>query len=227
MTTRPWYATSGFVASAVLLVLVAVTGVALALTGGDTGRHPRTHPPASTGGSVCGLPAGSQDPVVGPPAASWTLVGTIAAPSVRDVGPGVAAHGDRRCFAHSPAGALVAAANLAAMISLPAGTVSARDGLRHVVPGRTRDVYSTQPAAPVDPALRLQIVGFRVAVAGRDDVDVTLALRSNLNGGAMVWWTLPMHWMTGDWRARLGSVEQPYMGGPLERLDGYVPWSGA
>jgi hypothetical protein len=192
MTTRPWYATSGFVASAVLLVLVAVTGVTLALTGGDTGRGTHMRMPATTGGSVCGLPAGSQDPVVGPPVASWTLVGTIAA-----------------------------------MISLPAGTVSARDGLRHVVPGRTRDVYSTQPAAPVDPALRLQIVGFRVAVAGRDDVDVTLALRSNLNGGAMVWWTLPMHWMTGDWRARLGSVEQPYMGGPLERLDGYVPWSGA
>src|SRR4051812_982728 len=138
MTPRPWYATPGFVASAVLLVLVAVTGVTLALTGGGTGRHPRTHPPASTGGSVCGLPAGSQDPVVGPPAASWTLVGTIAAPSVRDVGPGVVAHGDRRCFAHSPAGALVAAANLAAMISLPAGAGRAQDGLAHCRPGRTR-----------------------------------------------------------------------------------------
>jgi hypothetical protein len=229
MTARPWYATTGFVASAVFLVLVVAAGVALAVSSGgpDGDVRARARVNAATGGSVCGLPAGSQDPVVGPPVASWTLVGTIAAPTVRDVGPGVLDHGDRRCFAHSPAGALVAAANLAAMISLPSGAISRQDGLRHVVPSRTRAVYSTQPVAPVDPNLRLQIVGFRVAAVGRDDVNVTLALRSNLNGGAMVWWTLPMHWMTGDWRARLGSIDEPFIGGPLNGLDGYVRWAGA
>jgi hypothetical protein len=165
MTARPWYATTGFVASAVFLVLVVAAGVALAVSSGgpDGDVRARARVNAATGGSVCGLPAGSQDPVVGPPVASWTLVGTIAAPTVRDVGPN----------------------------------------------------------------LRLQIVGFRVAAVGRDDVNVTLALRSNLNGGAMVWWTLPMHWMTGDWRARLGSIDEPFIGGPLNGLDGYVRWSGA
>ena len=84
-----------------------------------------------TGGSVCGLPAGNQDPVVGPPRASWALVGTIAAPAVEHVGPGVFDGRDRRCFAHSPVGALVAAANIAALSSLQPGSLTPRQQLDH------------------------------------------------------------------------------------------------
>jgi hypothetical protein len=69
-------------------------------------RRPRTD-------SICGLPPGNQDPVVGPPAGtSWTLIRDISPPrQSRGVGPGVIDGHDRRCFAHSALGAAVAAAN--------------------------------------------------------------------------------------------------------------------
>jgi hypothetical protein len=225
----PFYTSKWWIASGVFLLLtLMMCGVVFAFTGsGGATVTPKGVPAVNTGGSVCGLPAGSQDPVVGPPYAKWTLVGTIAAPSAPDIGPGVLNGHDRRCFAHSPIGALFAAANVAAMISLPPGALSVEDGLRHVVPSRTREIYSKQPSAPVDPSIRFQIAGFQVGVLGHDDVNVTLALQSNINEGAMVAWTLPMHWMAGDWRVRLGSVEEPFIGAPLRSLGGFVEWGGA
>jgi hypothetical protein len=224
MTTRPWYAGRGVVASGVFLLLLTLTGVALSITGGSkaTTTTVMHHRVVNTGGSRCNLPVGNTDPVVGPPHATWTLVGRIAAPSIPGVGPGITDGNDRRCYAHSPLGALLAAANF-----LPT-TVAATDqrlGMDHYVAGHLRDIYAHQPAIPVDPGTSAQVVGFKAEPLGADAVDVSLALRIN---GVLGYVVLPMRWTKpGDWRLQLLSAAQPVDAGRLESMTDYIPWSGA
>ena len=224
----------GVIASGAFLLLLVLVGGALFLTRGG-GDKPVVTGPAKrpdgvqTGGSVCAMPVGNTDPVVGPPAAKWRLVGTIAAPSAENVGPGLLEGHDRRCYAHSPIGATFAAANLLALFSLPRGALDSAASLRHYVPNRTRDVYAKQPAAPIDPTARLQLAGFKTTAIDRDNVTVTLAVRVSTSANtALVGWQAPMRWMApGDWRLRLLSVEEPFAGGAIPDLDGFIPWSGA
>lgn len=220
--TRPWW-----LLSAVFLAVVAAAGVAFAVTGGDASGggaspgHARHAPPTD---SICGLPRGNQDPVVSPPQASWTLSGTVATPSIRGVGPGIIDGQDRRCFAHSPVGATLAAANYVAMAGLPNGALTAAQSLAHIVPGHVRDVYARHPTPETPPAGRFQIAGVRVDVVDPDNVTVTLAVRTY--GGVLASWQVPMVYMAGDWRVRLLSIDEPYVIARLDSLDGFITWSG-
>lgn len=229
----PWYTSKGFVVSFVFLaVILLFCGVVAALPGGGNQRasaapaqpaaHHRT---VDTGGSVCGMPVGNTNPVVGPPDAHWALVGTIAAPTVPNVGPGTVEAHDRRCFAHSPAGAVVAAANLLPTTSPP--YADAPKTLGHFLPGHTRDVYSKQPSAAVDQSVRVQLVAFRSSVISPDAVDVTVAYRTN-QGGVIVSLAWRMRWFRGDWRAALGPVAEPFaVDGPVTLDETWIRWGGA
>jgi hypothetical protein len=218
---KPFYMKPAWIASGVLLALVAITGAALAVTGGDGRATGATAPVRSDAwGSRCGLPHGSQDAVVGPPTATWTLVGHIAAPSVPGVGPGIIDGNDRRCYAHSPLGALLAAANF---LPVTGQSTNRELGMDHYAPGPLRDVYARQPAIPVDPGTMIQTAGFTLTVVSRDAVDVTLALRAD---GLLGYVVLPMRWTEpGDWRLRLLSESEPVEAGRLDSLADYIPWS--
>jgi hypothetical protein len=158
--------------------------------------------------------------VVGPPRASWTLVGHIAAPSVPGVGPGIVDGTDRRCYAHSPLGALLAAANF---LPVTGQSTDRERGMDHYAPGPLRDVYARQPAIPVAPGTVVQTAGFMLTVVGRDAVDVTLALRAD---GLLGYVVLPMRWtQPGDWRLQLLSESEPVEAGRLDSLADYIPWS--
>lgn len=227
---QPWYATRSVVWSGALLALIVLVGAGMALAGAGgkatSSSAPSKRAAAIARDGVCGLPVGSQDPVVGPPRTTWTLLGRIAAPSVPNVGPGVVDGHDRRCFAHSPAGAAVAAANLVAMTDLPGDSLSAEQLRAHFVPSRTVDVYLRQPAGESNPNVRLQIAGVQTRVDGRDDVTVTLAARNQ--HGALAAIVMPMHWMApGDWRVRVGSPQEPFSVTQAASLDGFVIWGGA
>jgi hypothetical protein len=224
---RPWYAARGFIASAALLLAVLVVAAAAELIASlDAARPVRpvvaaSRPDDVSWGSRCGLPHGAQDPVVGPPRARWVLVGHIPAPTVPGAGPGELVAGDRRCFAHSPLGALVAAANF---LPVTAGVTSRRLAMDHYAPGRLRDLYAGQPAIPVAPNMQVATVGFQAAVLDRDAVNVNLAIRVD---GVLGYVQLPMRWTTpqGDWRVQLLSERAPLDVGRLDSLDGYIPWS--
>jgi hypothetical protein len=220
-----FYAQKWWIASAVFVLVVVVWGIVFTFTsGGGTAVTP-TRAAASASDSACGLPAGSQDPVVTPPAnTKWTLSGSIAAPSIPGVGPGIVDGHDRRCYAHSPLGATLAAANYVAMAGLPNGALTAAQALGHLAPGHVRDVYANQPTPNITPTERFQIEGVRDDVVDPDNVTVTLAVRTN--AGVWASWSLPMTFMNGDWRVRLLSVQEPYIIAQLASLDGYITWSG-
>jgi hypothetical protein len=228
ISDRPFYMARGFLAASAFLVVVLVVSAAVALVGGSgPGRHAASsRARVNTGGSVCGLPAGSQDPVVGPPAASWTLAGVMAVPGSRVFGPGVVEVNDRRCYQHSPVGALFSAANLLAVTSPPFASDAAKAN-DHFVHNRVWAIYSRQPPIPGDPQDRMQVAGFQTDVLDGDRVDVTLAVRTSINGGQLATVRMMMRWAGGDWRVLLGSVDQPFTVAGVRSLEGFIPWGGA
>src|SRR4051795_11509350 len=125
----PW-SQRGFVAAAAFLgiVIIAVVGILLIRPGESSDSDHGTPPQSSNDGkpaasadpaaSVCGLAPGSQEIPQTPPEAKWELVGKVAAPTAAAVGPGRKEGKLRTCYAHSPTGALFAAANFIAVASV-------------------------------------------------------------------------------------------------------------
>lgn len=239
MTERPWYTERGVIASAALLAVILVIGGVAVLSSGSGGdgqatpdARTRAAAPAArhvdTGGSMCGLPVGNTDKPVGPPDATWKLVGTVAVPNSPQFGPGVAQGIRRVCFAHSPTGALFAAASFLAVASSPDRDVKTLRAI--LAETHARNVLLRQSTEPSDPFARVQIAGFRVTVASRDMVVVDLALQTNKRG-AIVAMSLPMRWEQrkegGDWRFMITDPERPYVGAQIDDLRDYVRWSGA
>jgi hypothetical protein len=222
----------GWLAAAVVAVIVAL-GAVLTVTGVFGGGDPATPPAAAapsptadTGGvSVCGLTdVALSGTVEQAPTAQWSLVGTIAAPSVPGQGPGlVEKDGFRSCFARTPTGAVVAAANLAALGSYP--PVRDRFNEQALAPGPGRDAVLAKPAAQgASDGPRLELVGVQLLRYTGDQADVDLALRTST--GSLLAATVYLTWAEGDWKARVADDGSDLSSvSPISTLDAYLPWS--
>lgn len=119
-----WLAAGGF-----LLLVVGATIAVIIVSGGNNepGAAPSTATPIPTvsssappDGSACGLPAENQDIPVRGPDASWEAQKYLLVPSSDEFGPVQGQDPLWPCFAHSPTGALFAAAHfLPRMVALP------------------------------------------------------------------------------------------------------------
>lgn len=222
-----------FIAAAALIGLIVVAGLAVVVlrlvSGGSTSDDERTTPtsePSTSAGSssACDLPDGSQDVPTTAPDTKWYFKAKIAVPKSPVFGPaeGAAEGSIARCFAHSPTGALFAAATIAAETSSFSPT--AGDAiLAHVVAGDLRDemVRTLDPA----PGPLTQIVGFKFEDSTRDRVTVTLATRivDGPNAGAVGATPMTLVWVEGDWKQELNPSATTVV---LTSLDGFVQWSG-
>ncbi|MEL7978382.1 hypothetical protein AAG589_21125 [Isoptericola sp. F-RaC21] len=239
---KPWYMAKGWLtASAVFIGALAAAGVYLVVTqdaqpgGAVTASSPSPAVPKvssspAEGDSVCGLEAGDQTVPESAPATSWDLVGKVAAPSVEGSGPGVVDDdGFRYCFAHSPTGALVAAAT---QLPMSANESTAKQWMDKSVadsperdeelqamtdPARVKDFVAAGTARGV-PQLR----AFRFISYDQTSAVVDLVVEYP---DGMVAIPSEMTWQDGDWRY------QPPASGRLaadtvRTLDGYVEWSG-
>lgn len=222
----------GWLAAGVVAVIVAL-GVVLSVTGVFGGGDPATPPAAAAPSattdpqvSVCGLTdvtlSGTVDQA--PTDTQWALVWTIATPSVPGQGPGlVDDDGFRSCFAHTPTGAVVAAANLAALGSYP--PVRARFNEQALAPGPGRDAVLAKPAAQgASDGPRLELVGFQLLRYTGQQADVDLALRTST--GSLLGATVYLTWAEGDWKARVADDGSDLSSvSPISDLDPYIPWS--
>ena len=152
-------ASKKFIASAVVVAAIVVLGLVLSLTnllGGKTEPTNTSAPSPSTtatasssatpsDASVCGLtPVEMSGTVSTAPTATWALVGTTAAPSIKGQGPGkVEEDGYRSCYARTPTGALLAAANYTALGSY--GPLRKKFYEEATVPGPGRDALLRKP----------------------------------------------------------------------------------
>ncbi len=214
--------------------VITALGLILSLLGLFAGDHdpapaaaaPGTAPDAAEP-SVCGL---SQVELSGTiidqaPAATWSMVGTIAAPTVDEQGPGVIDDdGFRSCFAHTPTGAVVAGYNLAAMGGYP--PVRDRFNAEAIAPGPGRDVVLAKSTPQGDASgggLRLEFAGFRILRYSGKQADLDLAMTSST--GQMFGFTLYLEWAEGDWKARLADDGSDLSAvSPISSLSGYVAW---
>lgn len=233
-----------FVIAAIVVALILAMGAGVVLSNLLSRSDAQADPPAVPGGgpsaattptpspsmtltpSICGLAAVElSGSVTKAPEAEWSLVGTTAAPSTQTVGPGIVEpDGYRRCFAHTPEGAVVAAANLLALGSTQA--VFEKVVLNSVAAGPGQKALAAQGPAS-DGGVRIQIVGFRLLTydAGQT-ATVDIAIRTSR--GALAGQVYDLVWEDGDWKMRVsddGSLLTPMA--QIPDLGGYIPWSGA
>lgn len=223
-----------FIISAVVVAIIVALGIILAVIpkGGDTpspepsNARPTSgisQPSATSAASVCGLPSGNQaKPATEPADTKWELVGKIAAPtSPKQFGPGkTEPNGLRSCFAHSPTGALYAAAN----VTVLSATGKARlvyDQL--AVPGPERDALLNKPEPQQTSGATAQIAGFQIRSYDTDRAVVVIAAKGS--NGALVSVPVPLQWHGGDWKVVVPATGSTG-GGQISDLSGFIPWSG-
>ena len=243
---RSPFASRWFISAAVFLVVVAMLGAWVVgshvLGGRKAGRASASAPPAvsssATDGaqdapvpdddaSVCGLAAGDQQV----PAAALQGRVTTAAPGVEvpvvdDIGPGVE-DGITRCFAHSPTGAVVAAANWMKWFSSKQQLPDVITTL--MAEGPQRDRLARQVDDGWDGATTgaATVHGYKVDVRSNDEVVVTLAVSvGQSKDEGLASWPVLLRWEQGDWK--IVVPENAAWGQePVESvaLGGFTEWS--
>lgn len=223
-----------FIISAVVVAIIAALAIILVLVprgGGTPSAEPATagttastaQPSPTSAPSICGLPSGDQaKPATAPADTKWELVGKIAAPtSPTQFGPGkTEANGLRSCFAHSPTGALYAAANVTAL----SGAGKARlvfDQL--AVPSPERDALLSQPEPQPTSGTTAQIAGFQIRSYDANRAVIVIAAKGS--NGALVSVPVPLQWYGGDWKVVVPATGSTG-GGQISDLSGFIPWSG-
>lgn len=186
-----------------------------------------TDPSPTTSDSVCGLPAGDQEPpdsALGP--ATVRVGDGLAVPSVQGVGPGIT-EGVSRCFAHSPTGAVVAAANFIVWLSSNQQLDEVTTTL--IAAGADRDrmlaeVHSSWDGSTTVP---LAILGYGIEVRSADEALVTIAASLPSDAPRTVTaWPLVMIWADGDWKVKPpsnGRWGQEIIRSLLDA--GLIPWA--
>ncbi|MBX3196231.1 MAG: hypothetical protein KF727_14170 [Microbacteriaceae bacterium] len=221
----------GLIAAAIVVGTILVAGVIvltsaiLAPVDQPTPENPDdgTPPVAASDRSVCGLPGFEDESTLdSAPDNEWELVGTVAAPTDPDVGPGVVDDGLRSCFAHTAEGALYAAVNYMAVFT-DAELRGRRAELLAPGPGR-EVVAASDPGVPS--ANRVQVSGF--AITDYSAASATVDLAVTYSTGEMASLPVRLSWADGDWKVVVtddGGL--PLSPAAITSLGGYTPWAGA
>lgn len=227
---RSLWSRTWFVLSLALVLGLVVAAVWIVVDDPDPVRPSGPHPTVT--GAVpgtedaCGPDGGSQTPPAATPDNDWYLLGSMAAPRNRAVGPADSASGVPVCFSPDPLGALFAAATYVAAgtdpeLRRPLLEVSTAESEGRYAALRELDASSTSAVTP-----GVQIAGFDFLsyLPGRSAI-IDLALSSR---GALVHVPIKLIWAGRDW-----LVELPVTGRPvdqqqrLDNLAGYIAWQGA
>ncbi|HET9654482.1 MAG TPA: hypothetical protein VFP72_03960 [Kineosporiaceae bacterium] len=223
--------------SAMFVLAVLVAAVLVVVLGGGSGSTPGNAPTStgtasglpgtadsSAGTSGCAGSAGNANvPTVQPPSGiRWEVLFTIAVPWSSDAGPAVRDGAHRRCYQHSPVGALLAAANLAVTTQCPGSDRTLRD---QVLPGPTRDAMlkaaQTQPPQAKQPGETAALAGYRFLAYSPN---VTVLQLAYTFGGKYGMENYRLEWHDGDWMLNLDPPGGSVPGQPLTSLAGFVPW---
>lgn len=197
-------------------------------TVGATAGPQQDHTATEASDSMCGLPGNDQTRLeTAPENTTWDFVGVMRAPSVPGSGPGlIDEDGFRQCYAHSPAGALLAVANLSALATDPEFTRRLNEELVTEGPGRDTVLAELdETGVPTqDYGIRTEILGFNLMGYGPDHARVDLALKGS--NGVFLSYTTDLKWEDGDWKVELTPEGQQIIPpAQLPDASGYIPWS--
>lgn len=150
---------------------------------------------------------------------TWEPALTSALPTSKTVGPRQVDGGVRKCYQHSPAGALMAAVNINVAQYLPPDGVKALEG--QVTPGPGKD--DRLAALARSDGQPGNIVGYRIGacVPARCNVEVATSGQGVYGAGLV-----PMVWDDGDWKID-GSIASPSAGLVQGIPQGFTPWGAS
>lgn len=242
---RSPFTRGGFIAAAAFLALVVAGAVAVAATGGQhpaPARAPAADSPAPAASSPTGSSAsGAASPVAGgchpsdtsqqipqaAPAVTWSVFKTVAVPSSATAGPMLIEGQMARCFARTPAGALIATWQIYVRSLLSDQWRQVTDA--QVMPGPGRDAYvkirSAYTGDASDPGVYGQMAGFKFAAYSADIAVIQIITR--FSDGTLQVGTATVIWSGGDWRLQLqpgGAAAVSVQS--VDSLDGFIPWGG-
>lgn len=225
-----------FVVAGAFLILVAAGGAWFALSpAGQTGTPEASQAsgqavvsvqPTSGGDeSVCGMEPGDQAIPTTPLGPTAISVGSgLYVPSVEGAGPGVT-EGVSHCFAHSPKGAVVAAANFVRWFSSNQQLPEVTRTLTQAGADQERlvaDISSGWEGTTVAP---VGIAGYKVTVRSADEVFVELTVTAPGDITQRFDYPLVMVWDQGDWKVQLPSNDEwGIRATTVADTPGWVPW---
>jgi hypothetical protein len=187
-----------------------------------------TQPSASAGsGDNCPEPAVSQDIPRAAPPADWNLFNTVAVPASTTEGPARSDGDVARCFAHSPTGALFAAAQIGTRYAFAENWEEVvekqtyGDGKKTLLDKRSAYEKTAEPIAPVPGELG-QFTGFQFVTYTPQTA--VLQMVSRFESGTLQVSTVTLQWNKGDWLYEIPAVTAPQK--TIDSLEGYVSWGG-
>ncbi|MEU7222335.1 hypothetical protein [Streptomyces chrestomyceticus] len=237
-----------FIASAAVVCIVVLLGVFVVVTAGgdDTKGNSAGPPPAGStptpgsggaagdspapGGGNGGCAPSDTDktvPATAPDDVTWDLVNTVALPRSKSAGPLKIDGKAAGCYAHTPRGALMAAANAFYRSILAAPDVAPLRA--QVLPGPARDTLEQQLKKvdqPVQSGQMAQIAGFRIT-SYTDATTVVSLVNGSASARSLKATDITVQWAEGDWKVVPppgGGLNTP--GVQLTSMDGYIPFGG-
>lgn len=234
--TSPW-TRPGFVLSAVFVGLLVIAGAwQLLWPAGGGSQDP---PPAAatttgaedvTSDSACDLDPGDQQVPTSAPDTTWQALAGVPTPASESAGPGrTDPDGARWCFARSPWGATLAAANfftaqfdydrLPATLERSALAGQYRDQTAARLEDMDRDAFSVA----VNPN-RVLLAGFRVV--SHDGATALVDLLVTDAGGRHLTVPVALVWVEGDWRIDMAATATASWT-LVTDTTGYVLWGEA
>jgi hypothetical protein len=225
----PWSRPAVLLSGAFLLGLI-FAGLLVAFSGDRGARRVTRTPPKQAAAApttptsrpvssaACTLaPGGQALPATSPPAGtSWSTVGSMQVPQApRLYGPARTNGAFNTCFAHSPAGALLAAINLWAE-GTAADPAQVFGRLAVGAPQHLGNSARLDAAGPV------QLAGYRIDAYSPAAALVSVVLKGAR--GKLVVFATPLVWTAGDWKYVFPPAGAPALE-VIDDLSGYVPWS--
>ncbi|WP_460649820.1 hypothetical protein [Kribbella endophytica] len=187
---------------------------------------PAASPQTSTTANTCNLPDTDQTiPTKAPPTDGWEVSRRVVVPRSTTYGPGTTDDdGFRRCFAHSPTGAVYAAYNAIAALGDQHQAIQTTKKLMLPSQDTTTLLTKLKSEKPTDgPAA--QLAGYRILDATEDRVTVVLALPVEEEYMSA---NLTLVWHDDDWRVVPPKPGDTF-GAPFSQhrdLDDFVTWKG-
>ena len=222
--TRPTFVAS---AAVVVVVLICLVGLLVARFTGNDDSPAAPPSPTSTGaeGRCQDTPSVSDVVPTAAPEATWqtnpqTLVEYPVSPKF---GPAVVDADVRRCFEHSPTGALFAAVNA---VDQSAGPHAHEFFDYFIAPGPEHDaLLGSGPGSSGTNGVRMSISGFRILDYTGDSAVVDVALTGQAQGTTILMTAAyPLAWHDGDWRLVVYDVTAPLNMAAIMTLEGYTLW---
>lgn len=223
-------AAAGFLALVVLLALLALIRAA-------TDDSPAATPTPTTA-KASGPPAGAPCPTDTATAVPtkqlaglrWERLGPVLLPYSASAGPCTVTATTAAGYAHTPAGAILAAAQIGSRTSITTPLAVATDTIeQQALPGPARDDLLAKTKARANTPLTEQNAGQLAAWAvlsySDDTAVISLALSNPASDGQYVTIPVTVRWSSGDWRLVAppqGSWDSSAAVTPT--LQGYVEW---